>query len=125
MNAWQRCEPAVSPAGDVGGDIQASDAWDARWQRPLPDGMTAMVTRAFYEAREDGKPPTPWLLECQTEYLICRDPADPGGTEVWSDADHTMVPRSGDAGDARKAALNAAGPTAAEWAKHAPGWAVA
>jgi hypothetical protein len=42
-----------------------------------------MVTYCYYAAA-DCDSPAAISVERQTEYLVCTDPADPGGTEVWS-----------------------------------------
>ena len=123
---WQRCLPEVCQAGDVGGDVQVSDAWEARWQRQLPDGHTARVTRAYYVAADqvDGTADGPVHLECQTEYLVCTDVSDPGGTEVWGDYTYATVPlpTRPDAEAARRAVAAAGEPTDAEWRTQAPTW---
>lgn len=46
---WVRREPDVHVAGDTGGDIQVGEAYDARWTRPLDDGLTALVSRRLAE----------------------------------------------------------------------------
>lgn len=119
MTGWVRREPAVHVAGDTGGDVQVSEAYDARWTRDLADGMTALVSRAFYAIRE---PVTGHLaMEEQTEYLACADLADPGGTEQWSE--YVYSPTGGysptDLG-ARAAAYGAEPPCDGEWDEVAP-----
>lgn len=128
MSGWQRTQPDVTRGGDVGGDIQVSAAWDARWQRRLADGTTALVTRTFYAATDDpfADRPRASYLECQTEYLVCGDPRDPGGTEKWADYTYTRVPDASgrpDAAEARRAAQAAQAPTDREWSAKAPSWA--
>jgi len=122
LSGWQRSEPTVAPAGDCGGDVQVSDAWSARWRHELSDGATALVTRAFYIASASPDGDGPHHLECQTEYLVCTDPAEPGGTEQWSDYVYERRgPATGDE-DVRQAAADAEAPTDAEWLKNAPAW---
>jgi hypothetical protein len=71
-------------AGDTGGDYQVSEAYDRRWTAKLADGSHAVVDVAFYlDSMGDGDK-LPKLVR-QTEYIQCTDPADPGGTEMWSD----------------------------------------
>lgn len=111
---WQRAEPLVGPGGDCGGDIQAGDAYNARWLQPRADGGTAMVTRSYYVADNDEAT----YLECQTEYLVCSDPDDPGGTEVWADYRYRELqdgPAQPNDDDAWLAALGAVEPTTDEW----------
>ncbi len=123
MSDWERREPAVHVAGDTGGDIQASEAYDARWTRPIGDGLTAMVSRSYYAILPDGLGPRVRELEEQTEYLACSDPADPGGTEDWRE--YVYRPVYGfsptDLG-ARAAAYGAEPPCDDEWDEVAPDW---
>lgn len=121
MSGWVRADPAVFAGGDVGGDAQIGEAWAARWIRQLPDGTWGVVDRVFYVADTgDGL-----YVECQTEYLICTDPADPGSSEVWADArydaEHGVDP-TGD--NANLLALHSAGPSESEWVAVIP-WAEA
>lgn len=113
---WTRCTPEASQGGNCGGDVQVGDVWDARWSRPLDDGTTAMVTRSFYPAKQGCQK---WL-ERRTEYLICSDPADPGGTETWSELSFGDLRADL---DAKQEALSATAPTDADWADIAPPWA--
>jgi hypothetical protein len=46
--------------------------------------------------------------ERQTEYLVCTDPADPGGSEVWSDSRYTTLHRGFDTLEAATAAAKQA-----------------
>lgn len=120
MSTWTRIQPAVAPGGDVGGDIQSSDSWSARWTRPLADRQHGVVTRTFYATDDDSAQ----TLECETEYLVCSDPARPGGTEIWSDVRHeTIAHGRHDSGDAQAAAHRAIAPTDAEWSSVMPSWA--
>ena len=49
-----------------------------------------MVTIETYaetpDVDQDGEPP--YVITSMISYLVCTDPADPGGTEVWSDMDY-------------------------------------
>ncbi len=116
-----RADPPVFAAGDVGGDAQVGDAYSARWTRPLPDGTWGVVDRVYYVADVgDGL-----YVECQTEYLICTDPSDPGSTEVWADArydaEHGVDPTDA---DAYLLAERSVGPSDSEWVAVIP-WAEA
>jgi hypothetical protein len=121
---WTRAHPDVGVTGDCGGDVQASEAYNMRWTQPLPDGNTAVITRSFYAAVEydDEDRTGPRHLTQQTEYLVCTDPTDPGGTEVWSDyRDERLgpLPQSERICDreARAAAAAARPPSNIEWNK--------
>lgn len=122
-------------AGDVGGDVQVTDAYGTAWSRPLPGGLFALVTRNYYGAISDetfnringsGADPTetinPEVLECQTEYLVCSDLIDPGGTEVGSDYRYRSQPYARDDArlPARYAARLAPEPTDTEWTDAMP-----
>lgn len=121
---WQRINPLVSEAGDVGGDFQISLAFSARWTRQLEGGLHAVITRSYYVFAEDGQRPR---VEEQTEYTACTDPSDPGSTERHADYGYRTVPWAGPFDDAaaRTAAEHAPEPTAAEWAEMMPRWEVA
>ncbi len=122
MTGWVRREPAVHVAGDVGGDVQASEAYDARWTRDLRDGLTAMVTRTCYAIVPDSPGPRVREMEEETEYLACSDPADPGNSE-WSEYIYRPVYGFSptDLG-ARAAAYGAEPPCDDEWEEVAPDW---
>ena len=72
----------VLPGGDVGGDTQVDESFSVRFHHR--DRPGALVTYCFY-AVADPDQPAAVSVERQTEYLVCTDPTDPGGTEIWSD----------------------------------------
>jgi hypothetical protein len=122
---WQRREPAVYEGdGLPGGDSQISEAYSARWTRPLEGGLHAVVTRYYYVAAEDGQSPR---IEEQTEYIACTDVSDPGSTERGADYGYRTVPWNWPFDDAaaRSAAEQAPEPTVQEWAEMMPNWEVA
>lgn len=117
---WVRCEPEVSPGGDCAGDYQVSDAYNARWTAPLPNGLNALVTRMFYLTRWDGRT----RLEQQIEFLVCRDLSDPGMTEEASNGIYFEVETDDpQAVDLEEMARQAAAPERGLWAKHMPDYA--
>jgi hypothetical protein len=121
VSAWVRHQPSVTRGGDVGGDIQSSESWSARWTRQLADGQHGVVTRTFYATSSDDGTRT---LECETEYLVCSDPERPGDTETWSDARYeTVADGPHTSWDAEQAAGRAVAPTDAEWSSVMPSWA--
>ncbi len=82
--AWVRDQRGggVLPGGDVGGDAQLDESFSVRfWHRDQPG---ALVGYRYYAALDLDDLATV-SVERQTELLVCTDPADPGGTEVWSD----------------------------------------
>ncbi len=122
MTAWVRVPPAAGRGGDVGGDAQVGDSWCAQWRRPLPDDLWALVTRYFYPAVPYlSESVEPEYMEMQTEYLVCRDPADPGGTELNSEGVYTpgWSQRTDDV-SVQQAAEQAQAPDDAEWYRFAP-----
>jgi hypothetical protein len=120
VTTWTRHEPRVAPAGDVGGDHQVSEAFSARWSAPLPCGLFAVVTRSFYATDFRGP-----VMDCDTEYAVCRDPQRPGDTEMWSGGTVTHWSNRTDEASVRLAAELADPPTVEEWSSAAPQWAVA
>jgi hypothetical protein len=88
---WQR--DATGPGGFVGGDNQAAQSHSLRW---LPvsepdDGLHAMVTEYWYaelvDAPDDERDGM-YGVTCMTEFMVCTDPDDPGGSEVSCDYDY-------------------------------------
>ena len=118
---WRRREPQVAAAGHVGGDLQVGEAYSASWGRELGGGRWSVVTRAYYVADEGSARS---MIEC-TEYLVCTDPADPGGTEVASSDAHAVV-AVGPLDDraVQAAARESWAPTSAEWNNQMSGWRV-
>jgi hypothetical protein len=80
----------VLPGGDVGGDAQLDESFSVRFHHR--DRPGAMVTFYYYAAL-DLDDLTTLSVERQTELLACSDPADPGGTEVWSGSRYEIVQR--------------------------------
>lgn len=118
---WKLIPPGVWDAGDVGGDDQTSIAASARWTRPLSDCLHALVVRYYYVVDRGGV-----RVEQQTEYLVCGDPFEPGGTERASSSAYASVAWSGvfDGEAAWACARQAPEPTDAEWDAAMPGWEV-
>ncbi len=124
---WTRREPFVAPAADAGGDAQQSEAFDARFCRPLAGTYWACITRYAYVARDPNKDDGDLYIEIQTEYLICTDLEDLGGTERWSDSRyHRLCAYDGPLDDdamtqaALRAAQAADWPTDDEWLEVRP-----
>jgi hypothetical protein len=81
----------VLPGGDVGGDRQASESFSVRFHHRNHPGV--LVTCCYYAAVDDENP-APITVERETEYLVCTDPADPGGSEVRPACHYTTLPGS-------------------------------
>lgn len=86
---WREIEPAgPQPAGDVGGDDQLTKAFSRRWGRELPSGEWAIVEVTTYGLAGDE-----WrTMQIDVDDIICTDPKDVGGTEVWSAGHGDYVP---------------------------------
>lgn len=88
---WIPDPDATMYDSDVGGDEQATRSFDRRfWHR---DQHGVLLNVAFYGVdvryRRNNPPPEnepPEYQVCaQYEFMVCSDPNDPGGTEIWSD----------------------------------------
>jgi hypothetical protein len=88
--SWMADGPVMPDSGVVGGD-GAGQSFSIRYTRPDIPG--AIITSYWYAVDEserylddpdDPDARTGWDVENLNEYLICTDPTDPGGTEVWS-----------------------------------------
>ena len=131
MNDWRSVYPATTHGSTPGGycGTQISDPWEVRWTRPVTDGgatVHAVVTRYYYTAATPGDGTRrPTHVECQTEYLICTDQHDPGGTELWAASSYREVPDTRGnptTDDAYRAALQAQPPDAKEWDDYGKWW---
>lgn len=86
MKGWQPDGTGVQPGGDIGGDIQVGDSYSVRFLNPgLPH---ALITCTAYPAGESGPDSVDFYVQVEIESLTCDDPADPGGTETWSDVEY-------------------------------------
>jgi hypothetical protein len=83
MSEWRLDGTGITDGGDVGGDIQAGNAWSVRYVRDDMPG--SLITETVYAVKTPSGRGHGYAYQIQTEFLICTDPADPGGTEVWSD----------------------------------------
>jgi hypothetical protein len=85
---WRSDDTGVQPNGDCGGDIQHGNSCSVRYVRP--DMPRSLITVSFYAVEYD-ECPGEFVVQRQVEWLVCEDPADPGGTEVWSDYEYDDV----------------------------------
>ena len=86
--------------GDIGGDIQLSDAPGRRFVHQREDGTWDVITEAAYvvpgdqtafdngtfSGRKHG-----YGVQNQTEIMHCRDLEDVGGTEITCDYEYELV----------------------------------
>jgi hypothetical protein len=110
MNEFIRHDPPVYPGGDINADYQTTDSWTTSWVAELdPDdidipGMMVHLTtlsaeriaetdrlfvfvgRTYYGMNiHDNSSIEPGeFTECEIEYILCSDPAQPGDTEFSS-----------------------------------------
>lgn len=85
---WREAAPGWPlPAGDCGGDYQASEALGRRWWLVHRDGTFALFDVSWYTTDDTDAVdnPTGPMLERQEEFLICNDLRWPGDTEIWAD----------------------------------------
>lgn len=85
-DTWVEAYPRVPlDEGSVGGDIQDGPAWSRRFVLWHPGtGLCVVLNVAHYVAMEDDLVHLPWIQR-QTEWIVCRDFVDPGGTEEYAD----------------------------------------
>lgn len=123
---WRQREPKVMSAGDVGGDVQTGDAWEASWWcYVVADGgwQYGVAVRYFYPAVDGQGAP---VLQCQTEYLACTDATDPGTTQLDAEAGYEdLEDWEATSRAAFQAAMVAEPPTLQEWAEYMPAWEIA
>lgn len=86
---WTPDGTGVVDGGQVAGD-QIGLSYSVRYIRPDLPG--SMITITWFVVQ---KLPGHFDIERETEWLVCRDPADPGGTEIWSDTEYDDVPTLG------------------------------
>lgn len=93
--AWSEFPPyEPTPAGDIGGDNQVGGAWSRRYARRRQDGKWAVIDDFWYPASGVWRDRT--ALVNTTEFLVCSDIMDPGGSEEWSDSLWRTVDTEGD-----------------------------
>jgi hypothetical protein len=117
-DTWRPDGKGILPNGDCGGDAQATESHSVRYVRS--DGRRMVTVSAYGVSTPSGR----YAVETETETLVCEDPADPGGTEVWSDAAYqTGAPVWATPDEAENAALGVArnhSPASITWDGRAP-----
>jgi hypothetical protein len=88
MATWQPDGTGIQDGGDCGGDIQAGNSYSVRFTRRDMPG--SLVTITFYPVEYDNCPGE-FVVQRQIEWMVCRDPRDPGSTEIWSDVEYDDV----------------------------------
>lgn len=85
---WQRDQRGggVLP----GGDNQVSESFSVRFHHRDHPGV--LVTYSYFAAVDEANP-AEITVERETEFMVCTDPDDPGGTEVWSTYRTTTLQR--------------------------------
>lgn len=112
--------PEPRPGGDVGGDGQVTHAWSRQFVRPLRDGTFAVITVYVYVHDErmrtaDDTLTDPLSMTRQTEFTVCRNPADVGSTDEFSDSTYVPVPGVANTEDAARAVCAAVDPAQFTW----------
>ena len=79
---WEPDGTGVQVGGHAGGDRQVGESYSVRYRRA--DLPCAFITRTAYPAEISGQPGR-FRVEVETEWLTCKNPLDPGGSETWSD----------------------------------------
>lgn len=76
----------VEAGGDVGGS-QVGESWSVRYRLTVEpdDGLVAIVDDYWFADADPDDKEAPLAVSNMTSYVLCTDPSDPGGTEVWSD----------------------------------------
>lgn len=108
-DTWIEDPQGLMDEGSIGGDIQAGPAWGRRFVRWMPTiSKWALITDAFYRTEEENRDGTTTAGICnQTEFLVCTDPTDPGGTEGYSDYTYEDLDIADDSNDdSKRLAMN-------------------
>lgn len=112
---WIPDHQGAVDGGQIGGDVQLTNAWTVRFR--LGDGdvpaaprkgcgkeLHSLLEISFYGvtrlegvyddgiAKDSDGEPIIWLI-MQAEYMVCTDPDDPGSTERWCEYDYQDLDR--------------------------------
>lgn len=82
MSEWLPDATGISRNDQVGDDQQAGESYSIRFRRA--DLPNAIIMQTAYPVNVGDDCKGPFLVRVETSWLICRDPNDPGGTEVSS-----------------------------------------
>ena len=77
-------DEGVAEGGWSFGDLQCGDDVTRTYVRQLEDGTWKMVVDYFGVIGKDEDGNGPFVVDNKTEFLLCRDKNDPGGTELES-----------------------------------------
>src|ERR1700730_2410754 len=80
---WLPDGTGIARGGQVGGDDQVGESFSVRFRRA--DRPGAMITRTAYPVNVATDCGGQCFVRVETEWLVCSDPENPGGTELWSD----------------------------------------
>lgn len=107
MSDWLPDSTGIAHDDPLADDEQVGESYSVRFRRA--DRPGAIITRTAYPVNVGGDVKGPFLVRVETVWLVCRDPKDPGGTEVSSDRrfeDEDQLYET--AVEAERAALNVA-----------------
>src|SRR3954451_13325556 len=87
---WYQRKSGIQPGGDIGGEAQKTDSVSIRYHHTdRPDAVTTIYAYGIPAISLSG---SGYAVEIQAEFSICLDPDDPGGSELWSDAEFSRLP---------------------------------
>lgn len=99
---WQCLDIEPFEGGVSCGDWQIFDDISLRFrptselQGATPDGLYAIINETYYvedvrQTSANDEDPPRFVVRCRIEYMVCRDPLDPGGTEVQCEYEYEEV----------------------------------
>jgi hypothetical protein len=101
---WLPDEAGITYGGEI--DDQVGDSSQVRYLRE--DQPDAMITCTVYPVNAGGDDDGPFIVRVEYEWLVCGDPVDPGGTELWQDSREDETGSYGTAAEAVAAARDVA-----------------
>lgn len=94
VTVWKDDGYSVITAGSVGGDIQVGEAYSRRFvhHRLAGRAITVVAYPVMGDSTTPDIPDGVIRLEVRTELMVATDPDDLGGTEAWSEYEHSDLP---------------------------------
>lgn len=83
MSEWLPDDTGIRRDDPLGDDEQVGESYSVRFRRADLPG--AIITQTAYPVNVGGDSKGPFAVRVETVWLVCRDPKDPGGTEISSD----------------------------------------
>jgi hypothetical protein len=82
MSDWLPDGTGVLRDCEDGDDYQSGASYSVRFRRADVPG--AIITQTAYPVNVGDGCKGPFLVRVETVWVVCRNPENPGGTEVWS-----------------------------------------